>query len=87
MKIILIVILIRGNRVAKESLKPGDHIYSWRTAYIYAHHGSLYILCYLPIMVYLFIYLFKLSVVCATEVVKCTQCKWKCNFSKIQVEM
>lgn len=20
-------------------LKPGDHIYSWRTAYIYAHHG------------------------------------------------
>lgn len=37
-------LLIRGNcgcRVAKESLKPGDHIYSWRTAYIYAHHGSL----------------------------------------------
>ncbi|XP_024031038.1 uncharacterized protein LOC21394024 [Morus notabilis] len=28
-----------SNRVAKESLKPGDHIYSWRTAYIYAHHG------------------------------------------------
>ncbi|XP_031275752.1 uncharacterized protein LOC116134220, partial [Pistacia vera] len=26
-------------RVDKESLKPGDHIYSWRTAYIYAHHG------------------------------------------------
>lgn len=28
-----------SNRVVKSSLKPGDHIYSWRTAYIYAHHG------------------------------------------------
>ncbi|KAJ7971676.1 NC domain-containing protein-related [Quillaja saponaria] len=28
-----------SNRVKRESLKPGDHIYSWRTAYIYAHHG------------------------------------------------
>ncbi|KAK7278738.1 hypothetical protein RJT34_23774 [Clitoria ternatea] len=28
-----------SNRVTKESLKPGDHIYSWRNAYIYAHHG------------------------------------------------
>ncbi|KAI4369124.1 hypothetical protein MLD38_017609 [Melastoma candidum] len=28
-----------SNRVDKERLKPGDHIYSWRTAYIYAHHG------------------------------------------------
>lgn len=28
-----------SNRVERESLKPGDHIYSWRTAYIYAHHG------------------------------------------------
>ncbi|XP_052198885.1 protein LEAD-SENSITIVE 1-like isoform X1 [Diospyros lotus] len=28
-----------SNRVDKKSLKPGDHIYSWRTAYIYAHHG------------------------------------------------
>ena len=27
-------------RISKESLKPGDHIYSWRTAYIYAHHGT-----------------------------------------------
>lgn len=26
--------------MSKESLKAGDHIYSWRTAYIYAHHGS-----------------------------------------------
>lgn len=28
-----------SNRVDRDSLKPGDHIYSWRTAYIYAHHG------------------------------------------------
>nr|KJB36263.1 hypothetical protein B456_006G149300 [Gossypium raimondii] len=28
-----------SNRIDKKSLKPGDHIYSWRTAYIYAHHG------------------------------------------------
>ncbi|KAK3227013.1 hypothetical protein Dsin_006875 [Dipteronia sinensis] len=28
-----------SNRIDRESLKPGDHIYSWRTAYIYAHHG------------------------------------------------
>ncbi|XP_078434652.1 NC domain-containing protein-like protein [Wolffia australiana] len=28
-----------SNRIGTESLKPGDHIYSWRTAYIYAHHG------------------------------------------------
>ncbi|KAK1397296.1 LRAT domain-containing protein [Heracleum sosnowskyi] len=28
-----------SNRVDRDSLKPGDHIYSWRSAYIYAHHG------------------------------------------------
>ncbi|KAL4578313.1 hypothetical protein LXL04_014434 [Taraxacum kok-saghyz] len=28
-----------SNRLDRESLKPGDHIYSWRAAYIYAHHG------------------------------------------------
>ncbi|VFQ59232.1 unnamed protein product [Cuscuta campestris] len=28
-----------SNRIDKSSLKAGDHIYSWRTAYIYAHHG------------------------------------------------
>ncbi|KAL3825704.1 hypothetical protein ACJIZ3_021733 [Penstemon smallii] len=28
-----------SNRVERSLLKPGDHIYSWRTAYIYAHHG------------------------------------------------
>lgn len=28
-----------SNRVGRESLNPGDHIYSWRAAYIYAHHG------------------------------------------------
>lgn len=28
-----------SNRVDRDSLNPGDHIYSWRNAYIYAHHG------------------------------------------------
>ncbi|XVF26687.1 hypothetical protein REPUB_Repub14bG0039600 [Reevesia pubescens] len=28
-----------SNRISREELKPGDHIYSWRHAYIYAHHG------------------------------------------------
>ncbi|KAI9073132.1 hypothetical protein K1719_044909 [Acacia pycnantha] len=28
-----------SNRIDREELKPGDHIYSWRKAYIYAHHG------------------------------------------------
>ncbi|KAJ8639660.1 hypothetical protein MRB53_016354 [Persea americana] len=28
-----------SNRIGREELKAGDHIYSWRTAYVYAHHG------------------------------------------------
>ncbi|KAI3518713.1 hypothetical protein L1887_07525 [Cichorium endivia] len=28
-----------SNRLDRKSLKPGDHIYSWRAAYLYAHHG------------------------------------------------
>ncbi|RDX90775.1 hypothetical protein CR513_27330 [Mucuna pruriens] len=28
-----------SNMIDREQLKPGDHIYSWRQAYIYAHHG------------------------------------------------
>ncbi|KAJ8899988.1 hypothetical protein K2173_024099 [Erythroxylum novogranatense] len=28
-----------SNKIDRGSLKPGDHIYSWRTAYVYAHHG------------------------------------------------
>ncbi|RRT54828.1 hypothetical protein B296_00037948 [Ensete ventricosum] len=30
---------VLSNKIEKELLKPGDHIYSWRSAYIYAHHG------------------------------------------------
>lgn len=30
---------VLSNMVDRHQLKPGDHIYSWRTAYIYAHHG------------------------------------------------
>eukprot|EP00850_Spirogloea_muscicola_P000268 SM000001S04670 [mRNA] locus=s1:1666607:1668012:+ [translate_table: standard] len=28
-----------SNRVAEADLAPGDHIYSWRRGYLYAHHG------------------------------------------------
>lgn len=28
-----------SNKIDHEQLNPGDHIYSWRQAYIYAHHG------------------------------------------------
>lgn len=28
-----------SNRVARDELQPGDHVYSWRFAYSYAHHG------------------------------------------------
>ncbi|XP_028798073.1 uncharacterized protein LOC114753726 [Neltuma alba] len=30
---------MQGKRIDREELKPGDHIYSWREAHIYAHHG------------------------------------------------
>ncbi|XP_021752154.1 uncharacterized protein LOC110717698 [Chenopodium quinoa] len=30
---------IFSNKISKEVLKPGDHIYSWRNAYLYSHHG------------------------------------------------
>ncbi|GKV00274.1 hypothetical protein SLEP1_g12991 [Rubroshorea leprosula] len=28
-----------SQEISRAELKPGDHIYSWRTSYIYAHHG------------------------------------------------
>ncbi|CAL5018641.1 unnamed protein product [Urochloa decumbens] len=28
-----------SNRIERSELKPGDHIYTWRIAYSYAHHG------------------------------------------------
>ncbi|KAH9577082.1 hypothetical protein CY35_01G195800 [Sphagnum magellanicum] len=30
---------VLSNRVSKSQVLPGDHIYSWRSAYTYAHHG------------------------------------------------
>ncbi|KAL6609902.1 hypothetical protein ACP70R_039871 [Stipagrostis hirtigluma subsp. patula] len=30
-----------SNRIGKEGLKAGDHIYSWRAAWVYAHHDLL----------------------------------------------
>lgn len=34
---------VLSNKIDRDQLKPGDHIYSWRHAYIYAHHGTLFI--------------------------------------------
>jgi len=28
-----------SNKISIDEVKPGDHIYSWRQAYVYAHHG------------------------------------------------
>ncbi|VVB14723.1 unnamed protein product [Arabis nemorensis] len=28
-----------SNQISRDDLKAGDHIYSWRTAFVYAHHG------------------------------------------------
>ncbi|KAG2713963.1 hypothetical protein I3760_03G003400 [Carya illinoinensis] len=28
-----------SNKIERDALKPGDHIYSWRHSYIYSHHG------------------------------------------------
>nr|GEV16720.1 putative NC domain-containing protein-related protein [Tanacetum cinerariifolium] len=30
---------ILSNKIDKSQIKEGDHIYSWRTAWLYAHHG------------------------------------------------
>jgi hypothetical protein len=35
---------VLSNKIERDNLKPGDHIYSWRHAYIYAHHGAFLIL-------------------------------------------
>lgn len=29
-----------SHRVERSELKPGDHIYTWRAAYSYSHHGT-----------------------------------------------
>ncbi|CAI9753283.1 unnamed protein product [Fraxinus pennsylvanica] len=33
------MVRVLSNKIQKDELKPGDHIYSWRNLYIYAHHG------------------------------------------------
>ncbi|KAL5573942.1 hypothetical protein UlMin_023539, partial [Ulmus minor] len=30
---------VLSNKITRDQLKPGDHIYSWRQAYLYSHHG------------------------------------------------
>ncbi|KAL3621702.1 hypothetical protein CASFOL_034362 [Castilleja foliolosa] len=33
------MVAVLSNKIGKDELKPGDHIYSWRHSYLYAHHG------------------------------------------------
>ncbi|XP_027076417.1 protein LEAD-SENSITIVE 1 [Coffea arabica] len=28
-----------SNKISRDELKPGDHIYTWRHGYLYSHHG------------------------------------------------
>ncbi|CAN1351673.1 Protein LEAD-SENSITIVE 1 [Linum perenne] len=30
---------VLSNKLPREELKPGDHIYSWRHGFVYSHHG------------------------------------------------
>lgn len=39
---------VLSNKIERDELKPGDHIYSWRAAYVYAHHGTLFIHVFCP---------------------------------------
>jgi hypothetical protein len=45
---LLLVLDERTLRIGKESLEAGDHIYSWRAAWVYAHHGAKTFLCSSP---------------------------------------
>jgi hypothetical protein len=29
-----------SNRAERSEIRPGDHIYTWRAVYAYAHHGT-----------------------------------------------
>lgn len=33
------MVTLLSNKIKKDELKPGDHIYSWRCNYLYSHHG------------------------------------------------
>jgi hypothetical protein len=41
------------NNIDRKQLKPGDHIYSWRQAYLFAHHGQLFLILFFLFIVYM----------------------------------
>lgn len=45
--------------IDRQQLKPGDHIYSWRQAYVYAHHG-LFVIPFFSHFFFQIFYLFRL---------------------------
>ena len=63
-----------SNKIERENLKRGDHIYSWRLAYAYSHHGALSIsssFTFSIIFIFIFVfgvdlYLTSYSCICFT---------------------
>lgn len=47
---------VLSNKIDRRQLKPGDHIYVWRQAYLYAHHGYLFFILFLCEFIFIFIY-------------------------------
>lgn len=54
---------VLSNRVDRAQIKAGDHIYSWRAAYTYSHHGNSVVSAIL-VSGFLFLFAFLLSIVC-----------------------
>ena len=47
-----------SNKIDRENLKPGDHIYSWSVAYAYSHHGALSISSSFPFSIFFIFFFF-----------------------------
>lgn len=54
---------VLSNRVERAQIKAGDHIYSWRAAYTYSHHGNSVVSAIL-VSGFLFLFAFLLFIVC-----------------------
>lgn len=52
-----------SNKVEKAQIKAGDHIYSWRAAYTYSHHGNSMVSAIL-VSGFLFSFAFLASLLC-----------------------
>jgi len=48
---------VLSSMIDPQQLKPGDHIYSWRQAYVYAHHGLFFVIFFFSFFSKLIIFL------------------------------